>query len=439
MQQTSFSKLKGTRIGIDVSDETFRIVSVDRTSIRFETCNPHASPELERALAAGNVCTAGSHLGTALAVPLETPALSANKLHKILPSLLDVQLPLPVSECATAFVHYKTACMAYTIRKTDLQNLIGQLAAQGCNPARIVPSTHAAWTLSQTEHPPADSDEARALFIATPKQTMLLTGHGEILERQNVFTTTEEEPLRRLKLTFGGLPEQLICIVAGSAHATINTSLTPAAHPSALTITTAQSPDFFLARALAYDGGFSGTAVDADLRQTSFPHAATTRRQQRPAVILSAALTACAIILAAVALTRTSTASKIEAQTRTTLQNRLDTLAGYPIRTQGERALQDARAAFPLTLDEAIQHYMDNRIPNKMAIVATLCKQHNILLQHLSISAEGLKASASAKTENAVDRFVQALQTAGITTALTEPAKSADNAGVTFFILPTQP
>lgn len=438
MQQTSFSKLKGIRIGIDTSDETLRIVGVSGASIRFETCNPRVSPELEHALTTGNACTAGPQLETVLAVPLKTPALPTSKLYKILPGLLDVQIPLPIAECATAFVHYDTAYMAYAIRKTDLQNLIEKLSAHSCNPARIVPGAHAAWMLSQAEQPPVKDGEARALFIATPRQTMLLTGHGNTFERQSVFKTSGEEPLRRLKLAFGGLPQQLVCIVAGSAHATISAALAPA-ESSALTVTGVRSPDFFLARALASDSTFTGTAADADLRQSVFPHAAMTRRQQRPVTTLTVALAACALILATIALIKVSTAKRIEAQTRSTLQNKLDTLAGYPIRTQGERALQDARAALPLTMDKAILHYINDPLPNELASIAALCKQQEISLQHLSLTAEGLKASASAKNENAVDRFVKALQASGITTTRTEPPKPAGDAGVTFFILPAQP
>lgn len=439
MQHMSFSKLRGIRIGIDTSDETLRIVGVGGTSVHFETCDPHVSPELERALATGNACTAGPQPETTLAVPLKTPALPTNKLQKILPGLLDGQIPLPLSACATAYVHYETACIAYAIRKTDLQDLIEKLATHGCNPARIVPSAHAAWMLCQAEYPPAKADEARALFIATAQQTILLTGHGKILERQSLFKTAQEEPLRRLKLAFGGLPEPLTCIVAGSEHDTINAALALVAQSSAATILTVLSPGFFLARALACDGKYSRTAADTNLRQAIFPHAAVTRRQQRPAMILTAALVGCAIVLAAVALTKVTAATKIERQTRNTLQNRLNTLAGYPIRTQGERALQDARAAMPLNMDEDIQHFIANRLPHEMASLAMQCKQHDITLQHLSLNANGLTASASTKNENAVDPFVKALQAAGITTTRTEPPKTAGNAGVTFFILPAKP
>lgn len=425
------------RIGIDASDDGLRIVALSGASIRLETCDPHASAELARALADGGACTACTTPGTTLVVPLHPPPIPPAKQRKILPGLLDVQIPFPITDCAAAFVDVDGGCLAYAVRKTDLREQLEALSACGCDPVRVVPAAHAAWALATAEHPPQRPDTPRAVFIAGTTQTLLLTGRGTRMEHQSRFKTDAAEPLRRLRLVFGGLPDGLCCLIAGPAHATVSTALASVETPPS-TLTPA-SPAFFLARALASDAKSAGTAADADLRRQAFPHPVTLRRRRRTFVWPCMAATVCAIAVAATAVAALAHARTVEARAHDALQDRLDTLAGYPIRSRGERALQDVRAALPMNMDAAVLQHHANTLPRQLATLADLCNRHHITLRHLSLTADGLTASGDARTESAVAAWVRDLQAAGLPSTLTEPAKPVGTTGFTFFILPTQP
>lgn len=427
------------QIGIDSSDGEIKIVGISRGAVIVETSARNAPPALTKAVAEGVACTASPTPASTLFVPLNTPAMKGTKLKKILPTLLDIQIPLPIVDCVYTFSQYEGAHAAYAVRKADMKAQLESLNEMGCNPCRLVPMAHAAWMLSLSEFPPKEPKEPRALFVAGAQQTVLISGHGETVEKQSIFKTVAAEPARRLKLAFGGVPEHLICMVAGAEHQSVVDALSaPEANVSAK-VSTAKSPSYFVARALARDGKNDGNADDANLRTGEFAHPALSRREMRPAFYLKVALAIASIAVLATSIAVMSITKSAEEHSKAVLQNRLTEIAGFPIKSKGLRALQDARSAMPLRLDEAILHSIENRIPEWLSATTTICLQQNIKLQHLSITTEGLTASGVATSANAAHAFVTALVSAGINATLTEPPKAAKDNTFTFFVLPAKP
>ncbi len=432
-------KLTGIQIGIDTSDGDIKIVGLSHGAVLFESSDPHASAELTKALAHGASCTATLTPSSSIFVPLNTPALPDTKLEKILPSLLDIQIPLPLADCSYTFVKYENATVAYAVRKSDLRAQLDSLAETGCNPSRIVPASYAAWMLSLADFPPKRKDEPRAIFIAGKQQTILVSGHGGTVEKQSVFKTGASDPAKRLKLAFGGIPENLVCIIVGDEHHRISTALNSAEAHSEAKANTPQSPSYFLARALALDYKNNRSAQDANLRTAEFMHPVNSQRARKPSRYLMTALamSSVAIILASVAA---ATATQhAEETSKAQLQSRLNEIAGFPIKTKGQRALQDARNAMPLHLDEAILHHTHNRIPSSLTTIKQLCTQQGIKLHHVSLDPNGLTASGVAKSADSAQQFVNSLVSAGIQATLTEVPQAVKNGSFTFFVIPVKP
>lgn len=427
------------QIGIDSTDGDIKIVGISRGTVLVETSVRQAASSLSKTLAEGVACTAAATPASTLFVPLNTPAIKGAKLKKILPSLLDIQIPLPIADCVYTFIQYRTDYAAYAIRKADIKTQLDSLNEMGCNPCRLVPMAHAAWMLSLAEFPLKRPNEPRALFVAGAQQTVLISGCGEAVEKQSVFKTAAAEPVRRLKLAFGGVPENLVCIVAGAEHQSVVDALeAPDANLSANVIT-APSPPYFIARALARDGKNDGGAEDTNLRTGAFAHALLSRREMKPAFYLKVTLVVASIVILAASISVLAITQKAEEQSKVVLQNRLQEIAGFSIKSKGQRALQDARSAMPLRLDDAILSSIENRIPQWLSATTTICLQHNIKLQHLSITVDGLTASGVASSANAAHEFVSALASAGINATLTEPPKAIKDGTFTFFVLPAKP
>jgi len=292
--------------------------------------------------------------------------------------------------------------------------------------------------LSLSEFPPARKEAPRALFIAGKQQTVLVSGHGTVVEKQSVFKTGSSEPAKRLRLAFGGIPDHLVCIVAGDEHQLVATALSAAEVPIVAKIATPQSPSYFLARALAVDCKSSGSAHDANLRTGEFAHAVSSDRNKRPSRYLMAALALSSAAILVASIAALSTTQQAEKTSKTFLQSRLNEIAGYPIRTKGERALQDARNAMPLHLDEAILQHNQNCIPAGLATTTQLCKQQGIKLQHLSMDANSLTASGVATSADSARQFVNALAAAGMNATLTEAPHAAKDGSFTFFVIPAK-
>ena len=433
------SKFSGMILGLDTTDAVPRIVGLSHGSVVLETALAETAEDLKTVLSDGSSCTAALPPSSSLLVSLRPPELPESKLEKILPSLLDVQLPFPIAECTYTFVRYGKKQVAHAIRNVDLERHITGLNETGYNPAQIVPPAHAAWMNALSEFPPRSPDEPRAVLIGGSEQTILLSGHGQELAGQSVFKTDAAEPPRRLRLAFGGIPDGLVCILTGSQHNLIKTALESSSAKLDAKIFTAPSPEFFLARALAFTTKHDGKNTDSNLRQGAMTHPAKSRLARKPLLVLCLTLAASSLLILAVAVSALCHAKNQEAKAKAMLERTLNEVAGYPIKTKGERAIQDARAGMAVTIDREVANYLSAAVSAKLPVLAQLCTQHGIKLHYLAIEAGNLTASGSAASKAAVDAFVKSLNGAGINTAISEEPKAVADGSVTFFIHTAKP
>ena len=426
-------------LGVDSTDGAFRIVGMARDGVVFSESCTAVPPTLAARLADGSRCSAAAAPASCLLFALQPPDLSESKLVRILPSLLDVQLPLPLSECQYAFTREGKAFRAHAIRQSDLARQLDSLREAGCNPARIVPPAVAAWSQALAEIPPQADDEPRALFLCGSAQTLLVTGHGRSLERQTVFKTDAAEFPRRLRLSFSGMPADLVCLVAGAEHAMASQTLQEAVGASAMRLETARSPEFLLARALAADAAREGRGDDANLRTGAFAHPSANRRQSRPIFRLAAALcvcSACIFPLAGLILARAQTEARAAERA---FERAVDSLAGYDVTTKGDRAVQDARAGLATQLDAAVFDYRDRVVSSRLASLAELAAQSGVTLHHLALDARALTASGTAASVDKAEEFIRLLGDAGFRAVMSEAPKTGPDGSVQFFLHTPQP
>ncbi|MGI5870348.1 MAG: hypothetical protein ACOX9C_13020 [Kiritimatiellia bacterium] len=430
---TTRSKTAAT-LGIDFTDGELRLVGMTRNVVLFAESHAVVPPALAARLADGSRCSAAATPAACLLLSLQPPDLPESKLVRILPSLLDMQIPFPLSECQSAFTRQGKAWQAHAIRQSDLAEQLESLRQIGCNPARIVPPAAVAWAQTLIEFPPQTDDEPRALFLCGSSQTLLATGRGSVLERQTVFKTDAAEFPRRLRLSFSGIPKDLTCIVADVEHDLATQALRDMRDSDVIRLETAPSPEFLLARALAADAAREGHGNDANLRTGAFAHPAATRRQSRPFLRLAVALSSCAAILFILAGMIFAQA-KSEAHTAEQAFNyTVNSLAGYKVKTRGERAVQDARTGLAAQLDTAILDYREPATSSRLACLAERAAQTGVTLHHLALDARSLTASGSAPTTDKVDEFIRLLAADGFQTVMSEAPKTGADGTLQFFL-----
>lgn len=421
--------LQKPRMGFDGSDPARPLLAVAGGGDSL--LSPDALPPETRAALRNGTANVAAALppGVALLVPVELPALPPKKLREILPHLLAAKLPFPLSECLVRFDLPEsgagTSAMAHVVRLRDIQERLEVLQTAGCDPAHLIPPGPAVW-LRAAATQPLPPETPRAVFFAGADKTLLASGHGNRLEAIAVFPTAsaEREAVRRLRMSFAGLPAGLCLVLAGSRAAALADALRPALPDAASAIVPA--PEGYLAEALA------SPAADAfDFRTGVAARAASERIWTRAAWAGALAFAAAAALALAAALFARSEAAAALEDARRERTAALTELAGRPISARGAAAAQMARAAAAAEQDPTLL------LPDAAArtpVVLRAARENGIHLSHVRLDPEGLAASGQAPSREALDRFLAAVHAAGIAAAPDEAPRTEADGSLSFFV-----
>ncbi len=143
-----------------------------------------AGLEIATAGAAGRALLAAALPATeAFARWIETPLVAADKALKVLPALLDVQLPFPLETCLYDFSKLRPGAaqnfraLACAARRTDIEARLAQFGALGLEPALLTHEGLALWRQAQAEIPLAPAT-LRVVAYLGDGRTTLAVGSG---------------------------------------------------------------------------------------------------------------------------------------------------------------------------------------------------------------------------------------------------------------------
>lgn len=230
---------------------------------------------------------------------LDTPFRSINKTLKVLPSMLDLQLPFPLEDCCYCFVQFrrKTAgsvsTLAVAVRRTVIQQRLAQYRAVGIDPIIIDHEGLALWQQSLREKPSLAgkmrvvlSLEADHIAVVIGLDGLYLNAHSLQISAGAEAEMTSEATLNRLRRIFcaelqiqkpvewifcGPLARQTR--IVNSLHGLLNRDW-----PGAMIVQ--KSPETFLARALA-SRAFAGGWHRCDLRLHDLTHPDVQARRKK--------------------------------------------------------------------------------------------------------------------------------------------------------------
>lgn len=249
---------------------------------------------------------------------LNSPLASRAKAEKVLPALLDIQLPFPVEDCLYQFVEFRrtpegtVSALVCAARREAIQACLERYQAQGTDPMLLDHEGLALWTQGLVEWPAEPRRHRVLIYLANDHATLVIGcgkryGNAHSLQMP-ASPTPNDDLINRLQLILhAGLPadtgvQWLFCGAHTGEAAMVemlHRSLT-SVWPGPLTLIA--EPAAFLARALCARALKRGP-LRCNLRQQNFTHPAVRRAADARARAAAAVILIAGILLAGFSFT----------------------------------------------------------------------------------------------------------------------------------------
>lgn len=416
-----------TAYGVDASDR--HVVIVRARSGAIETLANISSPNVPEALRLqiANDVNAG-RAGCAAALPchetvmrrISAPFSRLDRALKVFPSLLDVQLPFPLEQCAYVFTaaapnaNGGLDALAIAARREDVTHALQRLGDAGIDPVSLDHEGLALWMQAQRELP-VPKDAERVIVHLGPAHTTLVYGRGK-----NVIgahsTRISGEPAQIAARIQSWLRSQTELVVRPETGWIFSgASANDGAVRSALGVSNAKvvdDPATFLARALAMrslgdDDAFSNLR-SGEQEHPQARNAESSRLRNISALAFAAVLLLCAINFSAIfiATSRNDAAQK-------EIQRIAFELTGAPA-PKGQEVLTARRA-----LDEKsatlmpFQRMVTPALSPWITNIVQLCQNGGAKIAQFSIKPDAFKLTLSAAGPEEIKHIAYVIERGG--------------------------
>lgn len=421
--------------GIDATDRHVVVVRAGGHG-RFETLAGAGSPGVPEALRrriAEEVASGRAASAAALACHesvmrrLHAPFARPDRALKVLPSLLDVQLPFALEHCCHVFTGLapaagpSTRALALAARREDVQHAIQRLGSAGLDPVFLDHEGLALWRMAGDGMPPGGADGAVVVHLGPAHLTVAYGRGDELFGAHSSRLSGTEAPVAELAAriqswlraqTSLAVTPQTAWIFAGSGAADAARVDGLRAQLGCAGGTVAADPATFLARALAARA-LRGDAFSCNLRTGDLEHPQSRRggraRERRAEVAALAAAIALLGVNAAVLLALSRRTDGIQRR----IQQVAVELSGAPAPKGQEvlvvrRALDEAAAAM-----RPFQQMVAAGTSRELGEVLSLCRTNGAAVSRLSLQPDALSLELTAANPGATDRISSALRFAG--------------------------
>ncbi|MFH0879891.1 MAG: hypothetical protein V2A34_09280 [Lentisphaerota bacterium] len=454
--------------GIDLSDRSIVIVKSvrSRKGIVHQLLLDARGEDLKGAAGAWissiDADVSAGRATTAAAIPvhdsftrwLQTPLKSVSKALKVLPSLLDIQLPFPLESCIYTFpLHRKTAAgqvdaLAIAAPAQNVQTRIETCRQAGLDPLTIDHEGLALWTQSLAEMP-LERNIGRAVVYLGTDRTVLVLG------REDQFGSAHA--IRQGLSTFfppGGPASATALQQFGQRARQILRSLPPDARTSGfqwfwtgpgaadpgqvlllqdqlkdldfVRFSSHQQPSAFLARALG-ERGLQPDSLPCNLRTGASAHPGFSRlsdqkRSRSMILLLSAGLVLCAINLGWNAWLQSALRNRQEQLSRAAAG-----ITGMTRVPKGQELMMVRRSL--ADRDQAFRPFVRAFQPSVFTVLQGILRSaitHQMKLDQLSLKDDLLSLSGAAQDWDRCEALSRDLETSGFTVSLERQDAGAD-------------
>jgi len=152
---------------------------------------------LQAHAAAGSAVAAALPAARVFVRWLQTPFRSRRKAERVLPTVLDIQLPFPIESCACAFAEMNRneegnlRALALAARTEDVQDRLRSLQNAGVDPTIVDHEALALWSLAHGEETPAIPATYRTIMLLDWDRCTLVIGRGDTFQSAHPISTGE--------------------------------------------------------------------------------------------------------------------------------------------------------------------------------------------------------------------------------------------------------
>ena len=351
----------------------------------------------------------------------DVPDLPPRALRRVLPGLLDAQVPLDLSTCVHAFAGNAGGVVALLARNEDVAAEVAARPGGDAAPDSLAPLPWALWREALAELPPASDSEQRVVLGADPDGMAVSAGRGAAYVASAGTGADAASVARALRLAFGPGTGAVRCLCVGPAAESLAREL--AETGLVLAPESLGDPSTFLERALKRARRESATLDTVS---------ATARRARWATTCCAAAgvgLLALSVGLLCLSNRATSGAREAGAALDRELSIRVDSLVGYHVTARGSRAVEIARKA-AADRDPAVPEWF--RVPGASILLerglSAAHRTDGVSLFSIRVSEDELVASGNVSEPGVARAYAKALEEGGLTVALDIPAAAPGDA-----------
>ena len=152
---------------------------------------------------------------------VEAPFSSRSKALKVLPTLLDIQLPFALEDCVYTFLEADRAraarWLAVVARRADVEKRLSELRAGGIDPRLLDHEGLALWDRASAEAPATPPGGACAVAVLRGDRSTLVIGRGGSYLQSHVFRAGDAAQLNRyMRASLGADAGPVRWIVGGA-------------------------------------------------------------------------------------------------------------------------------------------------------------------------------------------------------------------------------
>lgn len=412
----------GTCCVVDISGDSPLMIRADKSRgrVRFTEVESEALPP-----GGDTLWVAALPVAQSLARWLTAPFASMHKARKVLPTLLDIELPFAIEDCSYCFLDSarttegQIRSLAVAARTDQIETRLAEYRQFAIDPAVLDHEGLAIWTQSLREMPPdgPDTDTPRAVVSLHARGATLLVGRGAEFLGSHALASADPSHINRvLTATFRPKPDRICWHWCGSAAREDRVaglmqdlgSFWPG--PSRVH----DEPAALLARGLA-TRALAGDALCCNLRTGSLMHdsllkRAGSRSWRAAVVLLTAGLVLCGANIAASAL-----AARHARHLDGVLAELRDGLLGYHLPAKGWKAVQAVRAEAEkrkTTLMPFLRAFQPSMTEDVVSLIS-IAERDGLTFESLSIQRDAVSLSGTAARWNAWDGVLTYLSEAG--------------------------
>lgn len=381
---------------------------------------------------------------------IEAPLESVSKARRVLPTVLDIQLPFALEDCVYSILNVSpsdqatTRALAVGARKSDVASRLRTLAETGVDPVFLGHEGLALWNQGLAERGSEDG-ETRIIAYLGAKRWTLVVGHEDRFTAAHGVKSGDYEQAGRILRSYsptGGDKDSvrwLLCGPGAAPDERPEEKMGPLFNILKGRQETVAGPELFLARALAACALTSGEC-SANLRAGGLEHPKLTEHKRKVSMRAALVSLAAGLVLCVFNVGARVSLSSVKSSVDADFEGLADRLAGYHITAKGrdavtivERIVKE-RTARLAPFAAAFQPSLTSHIKALTSMGAGT----GLVFEWVSIDSSEIMIRGTAPGWNSCDNLVSYLRSNGYACELDRGEADKDGA-IPFVIRPLKP